>query len=326
MLDKLGRDINYLRISLTDRCNLRCRYCMPDHGLEMKEHYEILSLEEIERLVRIASEIGISKVRLTGGEPLIRRNLTSLVKWIAGIASIDDIALTTNGLLLPGLAKELKMAGLNRVNISLDTLKKDRYQFITRGGELKRALDGLEHALEEGLNPVKLNTVVIRDFNDDEILDFCDLAYQRPIHVRFIEFMPIGEIEFWEQPRMIKTEEIKTIIEQHYQLQPGKPGKGNGPAKYYILKGGRGSVGFISPMSNHFCHECNRLRLTADGRLRGCLYYGKETDLKEALRSGASDQDIRALIIDTIESKPAEHHMGEQAWGQDDRKMYQIGG
>ncbi len=326
MLDRIGRDINYLRISVTDRCNLRCRYCMPPEGHDLGGHHDILNLEEIARLVRIASYIGIKKVRLTGGEPLLRRNIVQLVRYIKAIPDIDDIAVTTNGIFLPDLADDLKQAGLNRVNISLDTFKADRYSFITRGGELNKAVKGMEAALEKGLDPVKLNTVLVKGFNDDEIMDFCQLTRDYPVHIRFIEFMPVGELEFWEADRIVKNSEVLETIQGNFEVDPEKMSSGGGPAKYYRIKGARGTVGFISPMSNHFCHECNRLRLTADGRLRACLYDGTERDLKNALREGASDKEIEKLIMDSIAFKPEKHAMGQVAWGEHDRKMFEIGG
>lgn len=326
MLDRLGRDINYMRISITDRCNLRCRYCMPLEGVSLKPHREILSFEEIETIVKVSTEMGIRKIRLTGGEPLIRRNLPELVYAISRIDAIDDVAITTNGVLFSSLAAELKAAGLNRANISLDTLQKERYHFITRGGDISAVIEGLQTALAKGLEPVKVNTVLIRGFNDDEILDFCRLAYTLPVHVRFIEFMPVGEVKYWNSDRIMKNFEVFDLIEKHFTLKPGKVSRGNGPAKYFELEGGQGSVGFISPMSNHFCGECNRLRLTADGRLRACLYDGKERDLKEALRSNQPEEEVKRIFGETILSKPERHAMGDKAWGGKDRKMYQIGG
>ncbi|MGI6551502.1 MAG: GTP 3',8-cyclase MoaA [Syntrophomonadales bacterium] len=326
MLDRLGRDINYMRISITDRCNLRCRYCMPAEGISLKDHREILSFEEIETLVRVSTELGIRKIRLTGGEPLIRRNLPDLVHAISRIDAIDDVAITTNGVLLSSLVTPLKQAGLTRVNLSLDTLKNDRYQYITRRGDIEPVINGLERALAEGLHPVKVNTVVIRGFNDDEILDFCRLAYNLPLHIRFIEFMPVGEVKYWNQDRIFKNSEVFDIINRHFPLKPGKISRGNGPAKYFEMEGGQGSVGFISPMSNHFCGECNRLRLTADGKLRACLYDGRERDLKEALRGNKQEEEIKQIFMETILSKPERHAMGEKAWGSRNRKMYQIGG
>ncbi len=326
MLDRLNREINYMRISLTDRCNLRCRYCMPPEGVSLKEHQDILSFEEIERVVRIATTLGIRKIRLTGGEPLVRKNLPSLVRAISAMPLIDDLAVTTNGILFADLAADLKKAGLNRVNMSLDTMRPERFDFITRGGSLASVMKGLEKALSEEYHPVKLNTVLIRGFNDDEIFDFARLAYEQPIHIRFIEFMPVGHLDFWDDTRIIKNEEVIQLIAQKYSMKPGRLSRGNGPAKYYFLDGGQGSVGFISPMSNHFCGECNRIRMTADGQLRACLYDGNERDLKALLKNGSSDQEIREVLQSAILSKPERHLMVNRGWGEEDRKMCQIGG
>lgn len=326
MVDSLGRKINYLRISVTDRCNLRCRYCMPEQGVKSLGHEAILSLEDIARLVRIGARLGIRKVRITGGEPLVRKNLTNLIRYIREIPEIDDIAITTNGILFAPMAEELRTAGLNRANISMDSLDSDKFSFITRGGKLEKVQASIKRALELDMHPVKINTVVIKGFNDNEVLDFAQLAVDYPLHIRFIEFMPIGDLLFWKPERMISAEEIKTTMEQHYKLVP--PGEiiGNGPAKYYNIEGGQGSVGFISPMSHHFCHECNRIRLTADGKLRGCLYGEHEMDLSSTLHRGGSDKELEKLFIETIRSKPARHHMND-GWGErNERKMYQIGG
>ncbi len=326
MLDKHGRKINYMRISLTDRCNLRCRYCMPETGIENLSHNTILSLEEIGRLVRIASGLGIQKIRLTGGEPLVRRNIPQLLNYITENPGIDDIALTTNGMLFAAQAEELKAAGLNRVNFSLDSMVPEKFKYITRLGDLSKVKEAIFKALELGMHPVKINTVVIRGFNDDEILDFAELARKYPFHIRFIEFMPVGDLLYWKKERMMTSQDIKTYIEESYTLTPHKEVLGNGPARYYSIEGGEGSLGFISPMSNHFCGECNRIRLTAEGGLRGCLYDKREVNLRTALKSGSSDEEIKELFIWAIKAKPARHNMNS-GWGEENkRKMYQIGG
>lgn len=326
MVDSHGRTINYLRISITDRCNLRCRYCMPYTGVEKLGHFSILTLEEIARLVRIAAQVGIRKVRLTGGEPLVRRNVTQLIRYIREVPEIDDISLTTNGILFSFMADKLQAAGLDRVNFSLDTMVPEKYEYITRGGHLDRVLDGIDKALSLGLNPVKINTVLIRGFNDNEIEAFADLAYKRPLHVRFIEFMPIGDLQFWNRDNIITSRETKSIIARSYNLIDAKKIKGSGPAKYHNLEGGQGSIGFISPMSNHFCAECNRIRMTAEGKLRGCLYDKTETDLRQAMMNGASDDELRQMFLQTINAKPDKHNMNN-GWGAENRrKMYQIGG
>lgn len=326
MVDNHGRNINYLRISITDRCNLRCRYCMPYTGVEKLEHFSILNLEEIARLVRIAAQAGIRKVRLTGGEPLVRKNVAQLIRYIRDIEEIDDISLTTNGTLFGSMAEELKDAGLDRINFSLDSMVADKFQYITRVGRLDTVMSAIDKALRLELHPVKINTVLIRGFNDDEILDFAAMAYERPLHVRFIEFMPIGDLQFWDRGNIISSQETKDIISGRYRLLDAKKIKGSGPARYFNLEGGQGSIGFISPMSNHFCSACNRIRMTAEGKLRGCLYDKREVDLKQAMENGASDEQLRQMFLETISSKPDKHHMNN-GWGADNRrKMYQIGG
>ena len=325
MLDANGRNINYLRISITDRCNLRCRYCMPFEGVEKLGHSNILSLEAIARLVRVAAQVGIRKVRLTGGEPLVRKNVGQLVHYIREVSEIDDVSLTTNGSLFYGMAEQLKAAGLDRVNFSLDTLVGEKYKYITREGKLGDVTRAIDKALSLNLDPIKINTVLIKGFNDNEVLDFADLAFNNPIHVRFIEFMPIGDLQFWNRENIITSLETRNLIKQKYTLLEGKV-TGSGPAKYYKMEGGQGSVGFISPMSNHFCGECNRIRMTAEGKLRGCLYDKTETDLKLAMENGASDEELRSLFLKTINAKPEKHNMNA-GWGAENhRKMYQIGG
>ncbi|NLB52527.1 MAG: GTP 3',8-cyclase MoaA [Syntrophomonadaceae bacterium] len=325
MIDNYGRNINYFRISVTDRCNLRCRYCMPEEGIDKIGHEDILRLEDFARIVKAATQAGIRKVRLTGGEPLVRKNIVQLVNYIAEIPMIDDIAVTTNGILFPVMAKQLKAAGLNRINFSLDSLNEDKFRYITRHDGLGKVKTAIFKALELGLNPVKINTVIIRGFNDDEIIDFVRLTHDYPLHIRFIEFMPIGDLLFWDKGRLMDVKAIKDIAEQHFALKAVSNIQGNGPAIYYKTEGGKGSIGFISPMSNHFCAQCNRIRMTADGMLRGCLYDKKETDLKPAL-SNPDDQELLRLILQTIKAKPARHLMND-GWGEENqRKMYQIGG
>jgi cyclic pyranopterin phosphate synthase len=299
---------------------------MPEEGIDKTIHNDILSFENMARLVKVATTVGIRKIRLTGGEPLVRKNITGLINFISQIDTIDDIAITTNGILFADMACELKTAGLGRVNFSLDTLDGDKFKYITRVGELREVKKAIYKALELGLDPVKINTVVIKGFNDDELINFADLAYSYPLHIRFIEFMPIGDLLYWEKNRVMTVTEIQEVISKKYELRPAKITKGNGPAKYFNFEGGAGSVGFISPMSNHFCSACNRIRMTAEGRLRGCLYDKREIDLQEAINTGASDEDLKKLFIKAINLKPSEHHM-DKGWGTDNqRKMYQIGG
>lgn len=326
MLDSYSRKIEYLRISVTDRCNLRCRYCMPEEGIKWMDHSNVLTFEQLVRLIKISTKVGIRKIRFTGGEPLVRKDITKLIAKVSEIPEINDIAITTNGVLFTEMAEELKAAGLTRVNFSLDTLVPEKFQYITRRGDLNDPIRGIKKALEVGLAPVKINTVVIKDFNEDEILDLVKIACEMPLHVRFIEFMPIGDLPFFKKERLVTMDEIKKIIESRYELLTSATTKGNGPAKSYNIKGGVGTVGFISAMSNHFCAECNRIRMTVDGKLRACLFDKKETSLKLALENGASDEKLVSMFSKVIKEKPEHHHM-ETGWGADNvRKMYQIGG
>lgn len=326
MHDNFERDINYLRVSITDRCNLRCTYCMPIEGVKSTPHEEILRLEEIERVIRAAALVGIRKIRLTGGEPLVRKGLLDLVCSIAAVPGIDDIAITTNGTLLAGQARELKEAGLSRVNISLDTLQKWRYHQITRCGNIEDVWRGIEAALEAGLEPVKLNTVVIRGFNDDEILDLARLSLDRPLHVRFIELMPIGTSNDWARDRYIPAREIKETVEAGLGiLQDVHKLTGSGPAKYHRLPGAVGTIGFISAVSDHFCRRCNRLRLTSQGTLRPCLYSKNEIDVKGALRTGAEEMELARLVMQAAKCKPDRHNI-DAGWQDENRVMSQIGG
>ncbi|WP_258358634.1 GTP 3',8-cyclase MoaA [Moorella sulfitireducens (nom. illeg.)] len=323
MEDNFCRQINYLRIAITDRCNLRCRYCMPATGVPLKSHEDILRLEEIVTLARAAGSTGINRIRLTGGEPLVRKNVVTLVRELAKLPAIKEVSLTTNGIFLGSLAGALKEAGLSRVNISLDTLKKERYRYITRRGNLNSVWQGIRVALAAGLTPVKINVVVTRGFNDDEILDFARLAIEEPLHIRFIELMPIGAAAA-SAGGYVPMDEIKSRVERVYHLEPLADLATNGPAVNFKVAGGQGSIGFISAMSSHFCHRCNRLRLTADGKLRPCLYWDGEIDVKGPLRAGASEAELAAIFARAVSLKPAEHHM-ETGWRQT-RVMSQIGG
>ena len=306
LTDNFHRTIDYMRISITDRCNLRCVYCMPSGGLRFLEHKDILQYEEIVRILRIAVATGVRRVRITGGEPLVRKNITHLIKMIKSIEGIDELSITTNGILLSRYAGELADAGLDRVNISLDSLKPDIYREITRGGDIDAVLRGIEAAEKAGLVPIKLNMVPIRGLNDDEIVEFAKITLTSPYQVRFIEFMPFVAEDMWNQEKFISTEEIKSIVEQTGNLVPVKTRK-SGPARYFRFEGAAGVVGFISPISNHFCKECKRLRLTADGKLRPCLFSETEIDLKPALRNNGPDAEIKRLIELSIAVKPEGH-------------------
>lgn len=326
MLDRYGRKIDYLRISVTDRCNLRCRYCMPETGVEDIGHSHVLSFEQILRVVKIASGMGIRKVRLTGGEPLVRKNIVWLIRQISRIPKIKDIGLTTNGTLFAAMAEELQAAGLTRVNFSLDTLRQETFHYITRRGQLQDVLQAINKALRMGMAPVKINVVVMRGINDREIPEFVQMAYELPLQVRFIEFMPIGNLPFFQPQRLMTVDAMKDIIDKNYDLYLDTASQSSGPAVCYRLRGGRGSIGFISPLSHQFCSGCSRLRLTADGQLRGCLFAKNEISLKMLLQNNASSEIIAALLQKTIWEKPA-HHQFSTGWGEDNcRKMYQIGG
>ncbi len=322
--DRFGRPINYLRISITDRCNLRCIYCMPLDGIETLPHDDILRYEEILEVAGAAAEMGINKVRLTGGEPLVRAGICNLVKMLAEVPGLDDISMTTNGMLLSQYTEELKSSGLRRVNVSLDSLDPEKFKQITRLGSLAEVLAGIEAARRAGLNPVKINVVVIRDINDNEILDFARRTLEEEWHVRFIEFMPVGGNDDEERNPFISIPEIRERIETLGRLEPGKL-DGNGPAKYYHLPGARGTIGFISPVSEHFCFQCNRIRLTADGKLRPCLLSDDEIDLRTPLRQGASLDDLKTLLRVAIDSKPECHNLKTGITAKT-RRMCQIGG
>jgi cyclic pyranopterin phosphate synthase len=327
--DAYNRPISYLRISVTDRCNLRCVYCMPPEGVPKRPHEDILRYEEIETVVRAAAELGITKVRLTGGEPLVRPGVVDLVRMLARVDGIDDLAMTTNGVLLDDYAVELADAGLQRVNISLDTLLPERFQRITRCGQLEDVLAGMKAAREAGLEPIKINTVVIRGMNDDEAVDFARKTIEPGWHVRFIELMPIGtgtQVANDWQDRGVPAQEIKEQVETALgKLSPAKVSIGNGPARYYRLPGAKGTLGFITPISEHFCHRCNRLRLTADGHLRPCLLADYEIDLRTPLRAGADVKQVKMLILQGIKNKPMRHHLNE-CQAPAGRVMSEIGG
>jgi len=322
LADSYHRPINYLRISVTDRCNLRCIYCMPPEGIPLMSHGDILRYEEIHLVARAAAKLGITKLRLTGGEPLVRAGLTDLVAMLAKIRGIDDISMTTNGVLLERDAVALKQAGLHRVNISLDSLRPERFHKITRIGKLDDVLRGIEAASEAGLDPVKVNMVVIRGTNDDEISHFALLTLSDAWHVRFIEFMPFME-KGKKNRYLMPVSEIMERIEVLGKLEPSLP-NGVGPAKYYRFPGAKGTIGFISPVTDCFCQACNRLRLTADGKLRPCLFSDDEIDLRSPLRQGATVGEIKRLIRRAAASKPERHKLMTGVTCE--RFMSQIGG
>ena len=305
MKDRFGRTINYLRISITDLCNLRCVYCMPPDGVVKRKQGHSISFEAIERAVQAAVGLGIAKIRLTGGEPLVRKGIVSLVEKLASIEGVEDLAMTTNGLLLGTYAKELKEAGLTRVNISLDTFSPEKFANITRGGDISQVMQGIEAALSCGFHPLKINTVVMKGFNEDELLDFAKLTMEYPIDVRFIEYMPIGcaseEMPYGFVPKQEMKKKMEGLIPA---FEKGSV------AQYYRFAEGKGKVGFISAMSDHFCAQCNKIRLTSDGKLKPCLHSNLEIDMMDVLNHGTAEQIQRTLewgIMNKIEKHELNH-------------------
>jgi GTP 3',8-cyclase len=325
LVDPFSRTIDYLRISVTDRCNLRCLYCMPSGGVKLIPRQEVLHYEEIERLVDIAVRMGVRKVRITGGEPLVRSGIVRFVANLAKIQGLEDISLTTNGTLLEAFAGPLKEAGLTRVNISLDTLDPKKYAHITRGDQLSQVWRGIHQALEKGLMPLKINTVVIRGFNEQELENFARLTLNLPVNLRFIEFMPVGAPDLWRPDRVVKVEEIKSRIGNLGRLEPTKI-RGNGPARYFRVSGALGTLGFIGAYSDHFCSACNRMRITCDGRLRPCLFSELEIDLREPLRKRCKDEEIETLFLLAKQKKPLSHTLHEGPRKDWRRPMSEIGG
>ena len=326
LIDTYNRKIDYIRISVTDRCNLRCIYCMPSEGVREITHSEILTYEEIIRILSIATNLGIKKVRITGGEPLVRKGLPYLIKTISNLGAIEEISLTTNGVLLKRFARELKEAGLNRLNISLDSMDPKRYEEITKGNNLSDVWEGIRAAEELGFSPIKINMVPIRGFNDNEIKEFAALTFNKPYHIRFIEFMPTGAKDIWSKEKYISTKELKEAISGLGELKPIKNEWGSGPAKNFKLLNAKGVIGFISAVSDHFCAGCNRLRLTSDGKLRPCLFSDSEIDLKKALREGCDDDELQRLLLLGLQIKPEKHNINESDPNAIERPMSAIGG
>jgi cyclic pyranopterin phosphate synthase len=330
LIDPFGRPITYLRISITDRCNLRCVYCMPDGAAGWIPSQKVLSDDEIVRVASAAAGLGLTSIRLTGGEPLVRPGVVALVGRLAAIAGIKDISLTTNAIQLARLAHPLAQAGLRRVNISLDTLDRDKFRQITRLGNFDEVWQGILAAEQAGLRPLKLNTVVVGGFNDDELPSLARLTIEHAWHVRFIELMPVGSSDTWPDGNLAPTPHRYYPIQQIHQklcdldLEPTVVPSGNGPARSYRIPGALGTVGFISPLGEHFCEKCNRLRLTADGRLRSCLLKAGEVDLKPALQS---DAELEPLFQAAIQLKPIGHMLsGEAKQSSPNSAMSQIGG
>jgi cyclic pyranopterin phosphate synthase len=326
LVDAHGRLISDLRVSVTDRCNFRCQYCMPADGLPWLERDEILSFEEITRLVGLLVGLGIRDVRLTGGEPLVRRDFPSLVGMLAPIEGIDDLSLTTNAYLLERDAAALVAAGIGRVNVSIDALSRDRFFQITRRDALPQVMRGLEAiAAYPEVRPIKVNAVAMRDFTEQEVLGFAELARTTDYQVRFIEFMPLDADRAWTPEQVLSGAEIRALIEERYSLSE-VPREPSATARVYRFTDGSGEIGFINPVSEPFCADCNRLRLTAEGKLRTCLFSLHETDLRDPLRAGASDAELEAVIRDAVWRKELKHHVGEAGFRAPPRSMSAIGG
>jgi cyclic pyranopterin phosphate synthase len=324
--DGHGRLIGDLRVSVTDRCNFRCQYCMPAEGLPWLDRAEILTFEEIERLVTLFVGLGVTDVRLTGGEPLVRREFPELVHMLSTIEGLEDLSLTTNGYLLERMAADLVRAGLRRINVSLDSLARDRFFQITRRDSLAQVIAGLE-ALERypELAPIKVNCVAMRGFTEDEVIPFAELARRKPYQVRFIEFMPLDADQAWTEDRVLPGREIREMINTVYPLvSTGR--ESHATARVYRFADGEGEIGFINPVSEPFCADCNRIRLTAEGKLRTCLFSLHETDLRGPLRDGADDDELEQVIRDAVWRKELKHHVSEPGFRQPPRTMSRIGG
>ncbi len=327
MLDRYGRKIDYLRLSVTDRCNLRCQYCLPANFNAFSRRESILPDDAVVRLVKGFAEVGFKTVRITGGEPLVRPGIEDLIKRLTGINGIEEVSLSTNGVLLAAKAKGLKAAGLSRVNISLDSLRSDRFRTITRSGDLKTVLNGVDAALSVGFDPVKINVVVARDFNEDEVEEFAGLTIKRPIHVRFIELMPMGETGFFSEDRRLPMPEIEKRCLPLVALTPRQRPAGRGPARVYQRPGAVGTIGFISALSCGFCEDCNRVRLSATGRLVACLDGEDGTDLRPLSGPEVKPGMLHAAIEQAVQEKPQGHTMVERIPnGASPRMMCQIGG
>ncbi len=326
LIDPYNRHLKYLRISITDRCNLRCVYCMPGGGISKLRHEDILTYEEILRLTGIAADLGIDKIRLTGGEPLIRKGICDFIARITALAGIKDVSLTTNGIFLMEKLEKIKSAGMKRINISLDSLKRDRYKKITGLDGLENVLAGIEGARQSGFYPVKINMVVMEGLNDDEVLDFARLSLDHPYHIRFIEYMPIGTTNTDVLLHHVPSSSIKAKLAGLGRMVPIEKDTNDGPAERFRFEGAAGEIGFISPLTHHFCPTCNRLRLTSSGYLRPCLLSDQEEDLRGPMRSGASDRDLRDIFFKAAFNKPCTHHLTAESSTPLSTQMSTIGG
>jgi cyclic pyranopterin phosphate synthase len=325
LIDRYGRHLNYLRISITDRCNLRCIYCVPHSRIPKILHKDILRYEEILRLVGIGVRLGISKVRITGGEPLVRKGVYSFLDKLTRIEGLLDVSLTTNGVLLKKNIDKIKSAGIKRINVSMDTLNRKKYKQITGHDHFHQVWEGIERALDLGFAPIKVNVVALKGINDDELIDLARLSFSYPFHIRFIEQMPIGNSGI-KTDRHLLVPEIKKLISPLGKLIPVEKQIYDGPARRYGFAGAKGEIGFISPLTDHFCNKCNRLRLTASGRLRSCLLSGYQEDIKGPLRSGCLDSDLVDVILSAVHNKPFEHGVGCSRHDRVSGLMSSIGG
>jgi GTP 3',8-cyclase len=325
LVDREKRHLNYLRVSITDRCNLRCLYCAPEGRIPKLDHDDILSYEEILRLVRIGIRLGIRKIRITGGEPLVRKGAIDLLRRLVALRELEDVSLTTNGVLLASKAQEIYDAGVRRINVSLDSLVPEKFAQITGYDRFERVWAGIERAHEIGFSPIKINVVAMRGINDDEILDLGRLSIDHPFHIRFIEYMPIGNSRTSSRDQLL-TPEIQEKISRLGDLIPVENHSHDGPARRYRLAGARGEIGFISALSQHFCSRCNRLRLTADGKLRACLLSDRHEPLKEMLRGGASDEALAEIFRIAVRQKAARHHLSLSSSTTVNDQMQGIGG
>ena len=324
LIDRFNRKHTYLRISVTDRCNLRCVYCMPPEGIAVKKKSELLSYEEIYRIAAVFVKLGIDKIRITGGEPMVRNDLELLIKSIARLPGLKQLAMTTNAVLLADKAQALKDAGLQSINISLDSLRADRFKEITLRDDFQRVLNGIDAAYNAGFSPLKLNVVVMKGRNEDEVLDFVNYVKDRKINVRFIEYMPFKDNR-WDPSTVYSYKEMREQIETEFKLIPLE-GHPSDVAKDFQIDGRKGSVSFISSMTDSFCASCNRLRMTADGSIKSCLFYDAEINMKERLRSGCSDQDVEEMILYALANKPEAHPPMEELAEMSNRAMVEIGG
>lgn len=321
LVDKYGREISYLRISITDKCNLRCRYCMPEEGHPRVSHQKLLRVEEIFRVVRLFNELGIDKLRLTGGEPLVHKGLLGLIDDLTTL-DIKDLSLTTNGILLPKYAEKLVEKGIRRVNISLDTLDGEKFDWVTRGGKVDEVMAGIDAAIAAGMEPIKLNMVVVKGFNDHEVWDMVQLVKDKPLHLRFIELMPIGDDgDFWTDDNFVASEDTKKLLEDKGLVLEPKQIKGNGPAEVFAIEGYAGTVGFIHAVSQHFCNKCNRIRMTSDGKIYPCLHSDKFVDILTPIREGKTDLEMKDILLEAVHAKPERSVLGDQT-----HCMFTIGG